>query len=91
MQVVSLPLNLPTPSIGEWTTSWARMPSSTKPTKTTKLQEVHFKFPSKIIYEKEIFQDISKQMLETNYILNLGWLIKKNTRFEKILMAKTEG
>jgi hypothetical protein len=39
------------------------MLSSSKPLKPTKLQEVPFTFPSKIIYVEEIFQDINKQML----------------------------
>jgi hypothetical protein len=52
------------------------MLSSTKPTKPTKLQEVPSTSLSKIIFVEGIFQDINKQMLETNYTLNLGKLLK---------------
>jgi hypothetical protein len=48
------------------------MPSSMEPIKPIKPST----FPSKFIYVEEIFQDINKQMLETNYTLNLGQLFK---------------
>jgi hypothetical protein len=76
MQIASSPLDLPTTTIGEWTTSWVGMLGSTKPTKPTKLQEVPSTSLSKIIFVEGIFQDIIKQMLETNYTLNLGKLLK---------------
>jgi hypothetical protein len=57
-------------------TNWARMPSSIEPGNPTKLQEIPSTSPSKTIFVDEIFQDINKQMLETNYTLNLGQLIK---------------
>jgi hypothetical protein len=40
---------------------------------------------SKQVYAKEIFQDISKQMLETSYILNLGQLFKIALELNKYL------
>jgi len=52
--------------------NWVGMLSSTKLAKPTKLQEIPSTSLSKIIFVEEIFQDISKQMLETNYTLNLG-------------------
>jgi hypothetical protein len=52
------------------------MPSSSKPLEPTKLQKVHFTFPSKTIYMEEIFHDINRQMLEFNYTLNIRQLIK---------------
>jgi len=83
-----LPKKLPTFTIGKWTTSWARIPNSIKLTNLTKLQEVPSTSPSKIIFVEEIFQDISKQMLETNYTLNLGQLIKITIDLKKYLWQK---
>jgi hypothetical protein len=60
------------------------MLSSTKPTEPTKLQEVPFTSLSKIIFVEGIFQDISKQMLETNYTLNLGQLLKYHQTWRNI-------
>jgi UTP-glucose-1-phosphate uridylyltransferase len=37
-----------------------------------KIQEVPSTSPNRFILVEEIYQDISKQMLETNYTLNLG-------------------
>ncbi len=76
MQAVNPSLDLPTPLVGEWTISWARMRSLIKHLEPTKLQEVPSTFPSKNISMEEIFQDINKQMLETSCTLNLGQLIK---------------
>jgi hypothetical protein len=55
MQVVNLPLDLPTRSIEEWMTSWVGMPSPTEPADPTKLQEIPSTSPSKTIYVKEFF------------------------------------
>ncbi len=66
MQAFNPPLNLPTPSTRKWTTSWVGMPSSTEHANLTKLHKVPFTFPSKTTFVKEIFWDISKQMLETS-------------------------
>jgi hypothetical protein len=60
MQVINPPLELATLAIGEWTTNWAGMPSSTKLADLTKFQEVSSNFPSKTISIEEIFQDIKK-------------------------------
>ncbi len=40
---------------------------------------------SKQVYAKEIFQDISKKMLETNYTINLGQLLKIAPKLKKHL------
>jgi hypothetical protein len=48
------------------------MLSSTKVAKPTKLHEVPFTSPSKIISMEEILKYINKQMLETNYTLSFG-------------------
>jgi hypothetical protein len=88
MHIINLALDLPHPSTGEWIASWIGMPSSVKPIKPTKLQEVPPTSPSKIIFIEEIFQDISKQMLETNYTLNLGQLIKITLDLKKYLSQK---
>jgi hypothetical protein len=40
---------------------------------------------SKQVYAKEISQDISKQMLETSYTLNLGQLFKTTLELKKYL------
>jgi hypothetical protein len=40
---------------------------------------------SKQVYAKEIFQDISKKMLETSYTLNLGQLFKIALELKKYL------
>ncbi len=56
MQVVSSPFDLLTPLVGEWTTSWVGMPSSTKLAERTKFQEIPSTFPSKIVFVEEIFR-----------------------------------
>ncbi len=53
-----------------WNTTWLGMPNIT-PVDTQKPQEV-MKSQGKLIIVKEIFLDISKQMLEISYTLNLG-------------------
>ncbi len=85
MQAVNLPPNLQNFSIREWTTSWADMPSSSEPTKSTKFQEIPSTSPSEIISMEETFQDISKPMLETTYTLNLRQLIKIVPNMKKYL------
>jgi hypothetical protein len=37
---------------------------------------------------EQIFQDISKQMLETTYTLKLGHLLKITTNFKKYMWQK---
>jgi hypothetical protein len=43
---------------------------------------------SKLISIEEIFQDISRQMLETNYTLNLGQLLKIIFELKRYLWQK---
>jgi hypothetical protein len=42
----------------------------------------------KLITIEEIFLDISKQMLETNYILNLGQLLEIAPKLKRYLWQK---
>ncbi len=65
--------------------SWAMMPSSRKPIEPTKSQEIFSTSPSKFIYVEEIFQDINKQMLETSYTLNVGYLLKLAPNLKKYM------
>ncbi len=76
MQTTNPPPNICTTITREWTTNWAKMPSPTKLAKPTKPHEVFLTSPNKFIFVEEIFQDINKQMLETNYTLNLEQLLK---------------
>jgi hypothetical protein len=64
------------------------MPNTTPSIKTLKLHE-SIVSQSKLIMVEEIFKDISRQMLEINYILNLGHLLNMalelNTNLWKIM------
>ncbi len=60
MQAVNTSPNIPFIIVGEWTTRWARMPSSIDLTKPTKPKEVPSTFSHKFIFVEEIFQDINK-------------------------------
>jgi hypothetical protein len=59
-----------------WNTIWPRMPNITPSLEIHKLQESMVP-QSKLKLVEEIFQDINKQMLETNYTLNLEQLLFK--------------
>jgi hypothetical protein len=53
------------------------MPSLVDPIKPTKSQKMPASTSlSKFTFQEEIFQDINKQMLGTNYTLNLRQLLK---------------
>ncbi len=66
---------------------WSGMPNTTPSIEPHKPQESII-FQSKLILIKEIFQDINKQMLETNYTLNLGQLLKMALELKKYLCQK---
>jgi malate synthase len=57
-----------------WNTTWLGMPNTTH-VEAHKYQEV-VNLQEKLITIKEIFLNISKQMLETSYTLNLRQLLK---------------
>jgi malate synthase len=57
-----------------WNTTWLGMPNTTH-VEAHKYQEV-VNLQEKLITIKEIFLNISKQMLETSYTLNLQQLLK---------------
>jgi hypothetical protein len=69
-----------------WNTTWPGMPN-TIPMDAQKSQEV-VKLQRKLIIVEEIFLDIGKQMLETNYTLNLGQLLKIAPKLKKYLWQK---
>ncbi len=69
MQATTPPLEAPFTLVGEWFTSWTKMPSSIDLAKPSKLQEVPSMFISKIIFVVDTFDDINKLMWETNYTL----------------------
>ncbi len=54
-----------------WNTTWLGMLNITPSIKTPKFQEFVIS-KNKLISIEEIFQSTNRQMLETNYILNLG-------------------
>jgi len=64
----------PSTSLEGWNTTWLGMPNITL-VETKKSQDV-MNSQEKLIILEEIFLDISKQMLETNYILSLRQLLK---------------
>ncbi len=70
-----------------WNTMWPRMPDTTPFMKPQKPQE-YIISQSKLILIKEIFQDISKKMLQTNCALNLGQLLKMEPKLKKYLQQK---
>lgn len=57
----------------EWNTTWLGMLDMTPSLETSNPQEYVISQSTLILVEK-IFQDISRQMLETSYTLNLGQL-----------------
>ncbi len=67
----------------EWNITWLSM-LNTIPVETQKSQEV-VNLQEKLITIEEIFQDISKQMLETSYILKLGQLFKITLELKRYL------
>jgi hypothetical protein len=73
----------PSTSMEGWNTTWLGMPNVIF-VKTQKYQEVVISQENLIII-KEIFQDISQQMLETSYTLKFGWLLKIAHEFKKYL------
>ncbi len=62
-------------SMEGWNTTWLGVFDTTSSIETPKPLEFVIS-QSKLISIKEIFQDISKQMLETSYTLNLGMAIE---------------
>ncbi len=57
-----------------WKKTWTNMPNTT-PMEAHKSQDV-VNSQEKLITIEEIFLNIGKQMLETNYTLNLGQFLK---------------
>ncbi len=69
-----------------WNTTSSGMPNTT-PMDAWKSQEIVGSL-GKLITVKEIFLVISKQMLETNYTLNLGHLLKITPKLNRYLWNK---
>ncbi len=69
-----------------WNTTQSSMPN-TIPMETHKYQEV-MNSQKKLIIVEEIFLDIGEQMLETNYTLSLGQLLKITPKLKKYLWLK---
>jgi len=78
MQVVIPHVDVPPTIIREWNTSWARMLDTIIITFNHQNNKKYLMFhKNKLIFIEHIFQNISKQMLKINYILNLGQWFKK--------------
>jgi hypothetical protein len=69
-----------------WNATWPNMPN-TIPMEAQKSQKV-MNSQEKLITVKEIFLDISKQMLKTSYSLNLGQLLKIALELKRYLWKK---
>jgi hypothetical protein len=69
-----------------WNTTWLGMPNTT-PMDTHKFQEI-VNSQGKLVTVKEILLDISKQMLETSYTLNLRWLLKMAPKLKRYIWQK---
>ncbi len=76
----------PSTSMEGWNTTQLGMLHITS-IETHKFQKVVLS-QEKLIIVKEIFQDISKQMLETSYTLNLGQLLKIAPKLKRYLWQK---
>ncbi len=72
MQVKDPTKNLNQKEKAQWSTSWARLPEVEVSTKPIVPQNLSVIFNNKIMSMEHIFQDISKQMLETTYTLKLN-------------------
>jgi hypothetical protein len=65
------------------------MPSSIEPTKPNNLRK--YLLPLQVItFVEDSFQDISNQMLETNFTLNLGTFDQNSTQSKIIFMVEIE-
>jgi hypothetical protein len=60
----------------QWSTSWARLPKSKVSIEPIVSKNLYANPINKVMSMEQIFQDISKQMLETTYTLKLGQLLK---------------
>jgi hypothetical protein len=60
----------------QWSTSWAGLQKSKVSTKPIVSQSLSTNPIYKVMSMEQIFQDISRQMLETTYTLRLGQLLK---------------
>ncbi len=74
-------------SLKGWNMMWSDMPNTTPSIKCEKPQE-YVVSQNKLILVEKIFQDINRQMLETNYTLNLGQLLKIVHELNKYLQKK---
>ncbi len=70
----------------EWNTTWVGMLNTT-PMDAHKYKKI-VNSQGKLITLKEIFLEIGKQMLERNYILNLGQLFKIAPKLKRYLWQK---
>jgi hypothetical protein len=71
----------------EWNITWLGMLDTTPFLETSNPQEYVISQSMLILMEK-IFQDISKQMLETSYTLNLGQLLKMVPKLKRYIWYK---
>ncbi len=69
-----------------WNTTWPGMPNTTL-VDAHKYQEV-MNSQGRLIIIEQIFLDIGKQMLETNYTLNLRQLLKITPKLKRYLRQK---
>jgi hypothetical protein len=60
----------------QWSTSWVRLPKIEVSTKSIVPQNLSIIPNNRNMFMEQIFQDISKQMMETTYTLRLGQLLK---------------
>jgi len=88
MQAKDPPQNLIPKEKAKWNTSWARLPKSKVSTKPIVSQSLFFNHINKVMSMEQIFQDISKQMLKTTYILRLGQLLKITPNLKKYTWQK---
>ncbi len=85
MQTEDPPQNLISKEKAQWSTSWAGLPKSEVSIEPIVSQSLSTNPMNRVMFMEQIFQDISKQMLETTYTLRLGQLLKITPYLKKYM------
>jgi hypothetical protein len=72
----------------QWNTSWVGLPKTMVSIEPIAPQKLFVISNNKMMFMGKIFQNISKQMLETTYTLRLGQLLKITLDFKIYMWQK---
>ncbi len=85
MQAKDQPQNLIPKEKAHWNTSWARLLEFEVSTKLVASQSLFANPINRVMFMKQIFQDINNQMLEITYTLKIGQLLKITPNLKKCM------